>query len=492
MHKTGIVIGAGIAGLAAAARLAASGADITVFEKNKLPGGKLGQIRLGDYTFDTGPSLFTQPYLFEELFTYCGKDLSDYLDYEPLHVNNSYFFEDGINLICYKDHSALAEEMREKFGTDARDLLHHLHRMDTLYRSIGTIFLNEPIHKWSTWTSPAILKALGHLKWRYLVQSMHGYHKHALKNPKLVQLFDRFATYNGSNPYKAPAMLSMIAHLEMNEGSYYSRGGMISLAKAVYKLCKDLGVNFRFDSGVDSILSTNGQVQGVVANGESHSADLIVSNSDVYYTYKNLLKDDRCAGKVKQQERSSSAVIFYWGIEHQFPELHLHNIFFSADYQKEFAQVFDRKQPPGDPTIYINITSKMENSHAPGGCENWFILVNVPAGLETDAAQIKEIRQRVIGKLSRMLKTSIEPLITVESVLTPEMLDRRDNSYLGALYGTASNTPLAAFSRHSNQSSVYKNLYFVGGTVHPGGGIPLCLRSAKIAAGLIRQNHLKA
>lgn len=477
-----IVVGAGIAGLASAARMAYNGFGVTVLERNSTHGGKLGSLHQDGYSFDTGPSLFTQPYIFEELFTYCGKRFSDYVSYHKLDINTHYFYEDGTKLLAYQDHSKLFDEVKAQLGIDSSALVKFLQAAEKAYSNIGSIFLDEPIHKLATWTTNRIPKALAHVKLDYLTASMHSYHKKALKHPKLVQLFDRFATYNGSNPNDAPAMLSMIAHLEMNEGAYYPKGGMRSLSKAVYQLCLDLGVTFLFNSNVEEISVTNDVVNGVVVNGKQLRSDYVITNSDVYYTYKDLLKDEQRASKIKEQERSSSAIIFYWGIKHSFQQLGLHNIFFAKDYKAEFDSIFKQHTAYEDPTVYINITSKEEANHAPKGCENWFVLINTPS---SDHVQGKEwielVKAKVIRKLNRMLQTDITAIIETEEILTPALIERNTGSYLGALYGTASNATMAAFNRHPNYSKQYKGLYFAGGTVHPGGGIPLCLRSAKLA-----------
>jgi phytoene desaturase len=487
VHKIA-VIGAGVAGMAAAARLAAKCYDVTVYEKNNYPGGKLGLLQQDGYTFDTGPSLFTQPYVLDELFKDCGKELRHYLDYSPLAVNTKYFYEDGTEFTAYHSHELLAKELTDSFQTEPGAVLKLLADAADAYNNIGTIFLDEPIHEYKTWLTKRIPNALKHLRWNYLFQSMHSYHALRLKHPKLVQLFDRFATYNGSDPYKAPAMLGMIAHLEMNEGAYYPRGGMISIANALFRLCNDVGVHFQMNSTVEKIVCNHNKVTGVVVNSVEHHYDTIVSNNDVYYTYQNLLGDNAMAQRLKVQERSSSALIFYWGIGKSFPQLHLHNIFFSSDYKAEFSSLA-HNTVYSDPTVYINITSKMEAAHAPDGCENWFVLINVPATAIENATEIAMIKQYVTSKLGRMLKTDLLPLIETETVLTPAMIDARTGSYMGALYGTASNNPLAAFKRHPNKSKKYNGLYFAGGTVHPGGGISLCLRSGKLAANAIMHQN---
>jgi phytoene dehydrogenase-like protein len=205
------------------------------------------------------------------------------------------------------------------------------------------------------------------------------------------------------------------------------------------------------------------------------------------------LKDEHKAQKILKQERSSSAFIFYWGIKKKFPQLELHNIFFSNDYKKEFHHIFSTKQLYYDPTIYINITSKCEPGiQAPEEKENWFVMVNAPANVGQYTQQWQqELKKNIIAKLNHLLYTDIEPLIETEAVLDPVMIESNTSSYMGSLYGTSSNSKTAAFLRHPNFSKAIKRLYFVGGSVHPGGGIPLCLQSAKIMSAIVAVDKQK-
>lgn len=332
--KKAIVVGSGIAGLASAARLASKGYEVHVFEKNDFFGGKLALHQQDGYAFDMGPSIFTQPFVLEDLFNFCGKKFSDYFSYQNLAINTHNFFNDGTEIIAYKGKEKFVAEIKQKLSIDTTRLENYLLETEKMYNDIGKIFLDEHIHDLRTWTTARIPQALKTLKWQYLLKSMHDYHQQKLQHPKLVQMFDRFSTYNGSNPFEAPAMLSMIAHLEMNDGAYYPAGGMISIPNAVYKLCKDLGVHFHFNSKVEQILIEDDTVNGIYVNGEKHMADIVVTNSDVFYSYKDLLQDDVKGKKIGKMERSTSAMIFYWGINREYKQLGLHNLFFFRQLQR--------------------------------------------------------------------------------------------------------------------------------------------------------------
>ncbi|MDE3253359.1 MAG: FAD-dependent oxidoreductase, partial [Bacteroidota bacterium] len=312
-------------------------------------------------------------------------------------------------------------------------------------------------------------------------------------NEKTVQLFNRYATYNGSNPYRAPGMLSLIPHLEHNEGTFYPRGGMISITRALYQLALKKGVQFHFDTPVQRIIESERKVQGVVVNETNFPADVVVSNMDVYFTYAHLLDNPNKAKKLLKQERSSSAFIFYWGMNRSFPELNLHNIFFTRDYKAEFSHLFEKKKIYADPTVYVNITSKCEPGiQAPEGKENWFVMVNAPANTGQDWTENRtRYKEAVIAKLSRILGVDIAACIEVESYLDPVLIESRTASFMGSLYGTSSNARMAAFLRHPNFSRQIQGLYFTGGSVHPGGGIPLCLQGAAIMSDMVAEDQKK-
>lgn len=488
-----IIIGAGIAGLASAIRLRMQGFDVCVYEKNDYPGGKISEFKIGGYQFDAGPSLFTQPENIAALFELAGEPMEAYFQYQALPISFKYFYEDGTIINAYTDNQKFAEELENKTGEKATKLITYLESSKKLYNNIAGIFLNNSLHQMRTLFSADIFKAIKTVRWKYLFRSMHQLNASHFTKPHTIQLFNRFATYNGSNPYQAPGMLSLIPHLELNQGTFYPMGGMISISNALYQLALKKGVHFYFNQPVERIIQNEATVQGVVVGGKNVFANLVVSNMDVYFTYQKLLLQQSLAEKVLKQERSSSALIFYWGIKKSFPSLELHNIFFSKNYQAEFESLFISKNAYADPTIYVNITSKIEPGlQAPDGKENWFVMVNAPANVGQDWVKYRiEYRAAIIEKLNRMLGVDVSELIEVEEVLDPVIIEARTDSYMGSLYGTSSNSKMAAFLRHPNFSNKIKGLYFVGGSVHPGGGIPLCLKSAAIMSKMVAKEITK-
>ena len=481
-----VIIGAGIAGIATALRLRAAGMDVAVFEANDYPGGKLHAFELNGYRFDAGPSLFTMPELVTELFGLFGERPAEFFQYHRKESVCNYFWEDGIRFTVDADREVFAKEAAAKFGIKASSLLAYLKNGQKKYELTGPLFLQKSLHKIGTYLSMDTLKALAQMSDMNIGTSLHTLNESAIGEPHLVQLFDRYATYNGSSPYRTPGIMSMIPHLELHLGTYFPKQGMHSITTSLYQLALRQGIQFHFGQKIEQILVKKSQAVGVQAKDQQHFADFIVSNMDIFSTYKKLLPGQSHPERTLRQERSSSAVIFYWGIRRQFPELDLHNIFFSGDYQQEFAHLFEHKILFNDPTVYINITSKEAPGDAPAGCENWFVMINAPGDYGQDwNALVAQARVNIISKVNRLLGTDLAALIEAEDVLSPPLIEQRTGSYRGALYGAASNSKFAAFLRHPNFSSKIKNLYCSGGSVHPGGGIPLCLLSARITSELI-------
>jgi phytoene desaturase len=484
--KEAIVIGSGIAGIASALRLKSKGYNVQVFEANPYLGGKLTTVLLGDYRFDAGPSLFTMPHFVDELFILFGKNPNDYFNYHACDTACHYFFEDGTFLPFYVNLEKTIKSVENTLNIDGGPLKKHFEKSQFIYEKTHKVFLENSLHAAKTYINKEIISSVFALPSLSIFKTMNQANEDALNHPKLVQIFNRYATYNGSNPYKAPGILNIIPHLEHGIGSYFPTKGMHSITTSLVKLAKEEGVQFNTNSKVDEIIIENKKISGIKSNGKCIEADVVFCNSDIKPAYKNLLKTQKQPKKTLAQEPSSSAMIFYWGVKKQFPQLDLHNIFFAKDYAQEFDAIFSNATVCDDPTIYIHISSKIVKEDAPRNSENWFVMVNVPFNSGQDWSRLrKNIRQNVIAKLSKHLGENIEELIEEEDYLDPIRIEQRTSSFGGALYGASSNDRMAAFFRHPNFSKV-NGLYFVGGSVHPGGGIPLCLLSAKIATNLLK------
>ena len=487
MNNKVAIIGSGIAGIATSIRLKAKGFDVTVYEKNSFPGGKLSSFKLGEFRFDAGPSLFTMPQYVDELFQISGENSKEHFKYKRKKIACKYFWEDESIFNAYSDKEKFYDECENKFNVERKQIKKYLNKAKKKFDLTRKIFLEKSLHKINSFLNYETVKALFNLNIYQINKNLDEVNQKEIEEKHLVQLFNRYATYNGSSPYKTPGMMTLIQHLESHYGTYIPLKGMNDISNSLYRLAERKGVKFEFESEVEKIEIQNNQATGIIVNNKLKRFDKIVSNSDVYSTYKYLLKEKLNHNSLKQ-ERSSSAIIFYWGIKKIYKQLDLHNIFFSDNYEKEFKYIFDENKIIDDPTIYVNITSKDVPADSPESCENWFVMVNSPFNTGQDWEKIKNtLRSNIISKLERILKENISNNIVEERIYTPVDLESNTNSHQGSLYGISSNNKFSAFLRHPNFLKKIPNLYFCGGSVHPGGGIPLCLLSAKIVSNLIEK-----
>lgn len=478
--KKAIVIGSGIAGIATAIRLAKKGYSVKIFEKNAIPGGKMGELKMEGFRFDTGPSLFTLPELVGDLLENNNNKDVQRFKYSKIPVSCKYFWNDGAIFNAYQDLKDFSKEVYNVFGQNEKNILKYFAQNKELYELTKPVFIFNSFNKWRNYFKKTHLRLFIQLYKLNAHTSMHKQNHRTFKHPKLVQVFDRYATYNGSNPYKAPATLNMISHLEHNLGAFFPEKGMYSIIEALVNTARELGVEFSFNSPIQRIIFDGKIAKAVCINDELHEADLFICNVDVVHAYKNLLPQRIPSIQLKKQH-SSSALIFYWGVKGIFSQLQLHNILFSDNYKEEFRHLFESKTISLDPTVYIFISSKHVKSDAPDGYENWFVMINAPENVGQDwGFLVKQARKAIIKKINEVLNIDIEKYILVERSANPITIEQATSSYHGSLYGLSSNTKFSAFLRHPNFKRKFPNLYFVGGSVHPGGGIPLCLASAII------------
>ena len=376
MKKRVGIIGSGVSGLSASIRLSNMGYEVHVFEANDYPGGKLTSFKLGNYRFDAGPPLFTMPEYVDELFHLFSEDPRDFFNYEKKEIICKYFWQDGKKLTAYADKDKFFSEVHSEFGVDSKILKTYLNKAKEKYDLTSDLFLKKSLHKLDTFLSVKTIKALSKLSIFEIGKTLSEVNEKILKEPHLVQFYNRYATYNGSSPYSTPGIMTVIQHLESHYGTYIPKGGMHSITKSLYGLARRQGVIFNFNKFVSEIILKGSSAIGLIVDGKSLFFDTVISNMDIYPTYEKLLPKIKLPTKIKSQERSSSAVIFYWGISKRFQNLDLHNVFFSKDYRKEFDSIFNQKTIYDDPTIYVNITSKDIPSDSPENCENWFVMVN--------------------------------------------------------------------------------------------------------------------
>lgn len=486
------VVGAGLGGLAAAISLAARGWSVDVYERGPGPGGKAGTESVDGFRFDTGPSLFTMPWVFRDLFAAAGVPLEERLDLRPLPVICRYFWRDGLRFDAPARPEEFTAAAAETFGEPAANLERFFARAKRIYDITAHLFLENSLHEWSTLLADGFLRSLVQVGRIDSMRTLHEANAATFDDPRLTQLFDRYATYNGSSPFLTPATMAIIPDVEYRGGAYAVGDGIYAVPTALERLARELGVVLHYDRAVDRILVDPGsrRVRGVSVSGERLGYEVVVSNVDVSVTYPELLQDEQAPAyrRYRNLEQSSSGYVFYWGMGETFPELELHNIFFSEDYRREFAEIFAEHVIPEDPTVYVNITSKVTPGDAPAGGENWFVLLNVPPDRGQDWDELgARLRHSVLRRLSQQLDREVGEAIAAEHTMSPHDIQQKTASPGGSLYGIASNTRFAAFRRHANRSRRYPGLYFCGGSAHPGGGMPLVVLSGRIAAELVEK-----
>ncbi|MEN9943110.1 MAG: All-trans-zeta-carotene desaturase [Bacteroidota bacterium] len=485
--KKAIVIGAGIGGIAAAIRLARKGYAVKIFESSDYPGGKLSEFRMGEFRFDRGPSLFTLPQYVEELFELCGEKMKDHFTYSELPILCKYFYPDGFQFEAKGDKEENIKAIVQAFDEDEQNVRAFFSKAEFIYNTTAPLFLERPLKLSRLYRTKEFWQGISRIPQLPLFGTYTVQLKKYFKNPKTIQYFQRYATYNGSSPYKTPALMQLLPHVEQGIGAFIPDKGMYDITHQLFELAKRQGVEFIFNKKVNEIIIKEGRADGIrFEQNKIENSDVIVSNMDVYPTYKKLLPREEEPKVILNQEKSSSALIFYWGMNKTFKQLDVHNIIFSGSYENEFRCLFESKILTADPTVYIHITSKHITSDASVNGENWFVMVNAPNHVGQDWELIeRNTRENIILKIESQLGESIRDHIVCESSWNPSGIEKDTSSHLGALYGNASNSAGAAFFRHANNSSKIKDLYFVGGSVHPGGGVPLAILSAKTMSDLI-------
>lgn len=475
------IIGSGIGGLAVGLRLAAKGYAVDIFEKSDKLGGKISQITKNDFRFDAGPSLFTLPELVDDLLNLSGKLNEKHFKYVSLDIICRYFFSNGVKIDAYQDTERFAREIEEKTGVAAKKVSHYLLQSEKIYDLTKDIFIFNDLKNLRNLMNFKTLSSLVQ-SWKLEpFRTLHETNQHSFGHPDVVQLFDRYATYNGSNPYKAPATLKVIPHLEHNIGAFFPEKGMYNIVETIREKAIQLGVKFHLSEEVKKIKIDKNKIVGLQSEKKSYAFDNVIADVDVF-TFNRLMDRKTIPMKDKYQ-LSSSAIIFYWGMNIKSEKLLLHNILFSANYEQEFKHIFELKSITDDPTVYIFISSKMVKGDAPENCENWFVMINAPENVGQDWQKfMSQARMRILKKIQQSLGIDVEKHLLFEQFANPETIEKDTGSFHGSLYGLSSNNIWAAFRRHPNYLKSIKGLYFVGGSVHPGGGIPLCLASAQIVS----------
>jgi phytoene desaturase len=486
MSKSVIIVGAGLGALASACRLAKAGFSVKVLEKNERAGGKVNIIEACGYKFDTGASLLTMRRVLDELFEFCGKRTEDYLELVALDPICRYFWSDGARLDASSDIERTESEIEKIEPADVRNFRRYLADAKQKYEISARTFLAKSFNDLPHLLTPKNLPDLFKIS---SLETLAAHNAKYFKSPKIRQVFNRFATYSGSSPFRTPATFALISYVEFGLGAWYSSGGIYEIPKSLARLAQELGAEILTGIEVEKILVKDGKAVGVKAAGEIYKADFIVSNADAVETYRNLLPFEN--KRLMRREPSSSGFVLLLGSRQKFPSLAHHNIFFSDDYRAEFEAIFKRGIPAPAPTIYVCAASRTDPTQAPEDCENLFVLVNASYTNERINWETEKFSYRdlIVEKLEKFGLEGLENSIEFEHIITPEDFEKKYRANRGSIYGISSNGIFSAFARVPNRAKDVENLFFAGGAAHPGGGIPLVLLSGKMTAEMILRNE---
>lgn len=472
------IVGAGLSGLTAALRLAKKGYSVTIFEQNPIPGGKAGLWQSAGFSFDTGPSLLTMRFVLDELFENLELKLDNFFEFIPLSVLCKYFYHDNSCITAYSNSELFALEIEKQTKDISQNVTKLLQYSANLYNLSADFFLLNEL-KYSRLLSPKFFYSISNWPIQDVYKTFSQVVDKHVQDSKTRNIFYRYATYNGSSAFISPSLFLSIAHVEHNLQAWIVKGGIYEIPKVLAQIATNFGVKFNYNSNVEKIVTNKQKVTGLKIKNQILPFENIIYTGD-YWNLTTLLPSVKLK-KPKTQDLSTSAILFYWGVQGLHPELDLHNIFFSENYKKESQEIWSN-QIPTDPTIYVNITSKILPDTAPKGAENWFVMINVPPDSGQNWSEISQnIKSQIISKIKKVTGIDLSDKIIVEKIVTPTDLASNTQAFRGSLYGLNSNS-LFRTLRPNSRFPKFKNLYLAGGTVYPGGGMPLAILSGKFAA----------
>ncbi len=492
------VVGGGLAGCAAAVRLGHAGHDVTLFEKNAHLGGKMNVWQEGGYTFDMGPTIITKPDVLDRLFNDVGRRREDYIDLVALDPQWRAWFADGSRLDLYSSLQEMTRELQRFAPDEVANYLRFLAYSQKMY---------DVSDQWFFWKSfggitdmmranPMNVQSLGIAMNMDPFTTMHQAIRKHFADPRLAQLFEHFVQYVGSSPFVAPAILCLIAWVQLGLGCWYPRGGTNRIAAALTSLCEEFGVKVKYNTAIERIETQGSKIFGVVPDGGSvERFDVVVANSDIVRSLERMIADPSAAHylqkRAKQLEPACSGIVLYLGCEKIWPQLRHHDFYFSADSDAEFRDLYQRKIPHEDPTCYLAVPSITDPEAAPPGCTALYVLVHTPYlgdAFDWDREAVR-YRDVILDKLERGGLTGLRDSIRVSRTVTPSDLERMYWVNRGAIYGVVTQRGLNSAFKTANRSDSIEGLYWAGGSVNPGPGVPMVLMSGQIAANCVLEDH---
>ncbi|HZY42678.1 MAG TPA: phytoene desaturase family protein [Anaerolineae bacterium] len=479
---TAIIIGAGIGGIATAARLARSGYTVTVFEKNARPGGRCDQLIRDGHRFDIGPTLFLMPEVFAETYAALGERMEEQLDLRRVDPTYAIRFDDGVQLSLTNDLAALQPQLEAIEPGSFGGLLRYLVEGETNYHESLKHFVGRNFYNIFEYFSPKNLPLLFKLK---ALRKHYANIGHYFDDPHLKAAFTFQNMYLGVSPFDALATYSLLQYTELCDGVWFPMGGLYRVIKSLVTIAEQQGVRFVYNSPVQQINVTGRCATGVtLQDGTSIEADVIVANADLPYAYQDLLPDRAEADRLARLKYTCSAIMFYWGVDRVYESLGPHNIFLSGDYRTSFDRIFNDHTLPDEPSFYVHAPARIDPTAAPTGQDTLMVLVPTghldEASSQDWAALTARARSSVLKRLAQMGVCDLEQHLKFEVAYTPRDWGSLYNLAKGAAFGLSHNFMQVGYLRPQNRHAHYRNVYFVGSSTHPGSGLPMALLSARL------------
>jgi phytoene desaturase len=481
---TALVIGAGIGGIAIAARLAKRGYQVTVVEKTAAPGGRCGRLVKDGHRFDTGPTLFLMPDVFAETYAALGQNMEDHLSLQRVDPTYQIRFSDGLDMVMTADLNQMKAQLEAIQPGSFGGYLSYLNEGHRHYQVSLERFVGRNFKSYLDYFSPANLPLLFQLK---ALQKHYNNLGNYFSDPHLKAALTFQNMYLGLSPYDAPATYSLLQYTELADGVWIPIGGMYRVIESLVGVAESLGVQFLYNTPAEAIEVNGDRATGVLLkDGSRLIADIIVANADLPYVYKNLLPESSLGKNLERARYTCGAITFYWGVHKVYPQLRTHNVFLSTEYQASFDRIFRDHTLPDEPSFYIHAPARTDPSAAPPGQDTLMALV--PVGhLHQDTEQdmdelVKKARIAMFERLTEIGIPELEQDIKFEIVFSPKTWQNLFNLTHGAAFGLSHDFWQVGYLRPKNRHRQYRNLYFVGASTHPGTGLPIVLLSAKLTS----------
>jgi len=482
MSSSVIIVGSGFAGLSAASFMAKAGWQVTVIEKNSIPGGRARQLKENGFTFDMGPSWYWMPDVFESYFEKFGKKVSDYYSLKRLDPSYRIYWNDGFTDVPADYHAF--KKMVDEFEPGASEQLEkYLAEAAYKYETGINKLVHKPGRSFTEFIDRDIFKGVFRLDvFTSIKRHIHRY----FKNQKMRQLMEFPVLFLGALPENTPALYSLMNYADIKGGTWYPRGGMYSVVKAMYELAIDLGVKFYFNEEVEQICIQNDSAKNLVTNRNVHEADVIISGADYHFTEENLLPENyRSYSKTYWEKRvmAPSCLLYFIGLNKKLKNVIHHSLFFDVPFEPHAKQIYDDPQWPTDPLFYVSVNSVTDDAVAPAGCDNMVLLIPIASGLTGDDEIIREkYFQQIITRMEKHTGQSILDAVIYKKTFSVSDFATEYNSFRGNAYGLANTLMQTAIFKPSCKSKKVKNLFYTGQLTVPGPGVPPCLISGEVVA----------